>query len=152
MKFSMSHSDFEHITDSGMSWKGIDWFLQEDRFEVINGKYDDPINFEFAHAYWLGEDYTHVILAREYLISQGFPNHQVIWDLCDNTAEWFLSELERLSLTAVGGAGVKRSRERTAALMALVERIRPKNYSYVILTDYVVPWQPMGLDTPQQSV
>lgn len=136
---NLTHSDFEHLCDNGMSWKTIDWEKQEDRFEVVNGKYDDPINWEFRHAYWLGEDYSHVILAREYLRNIGYTDHQVLWDMADNTSDVWLHELSRLAHAVVGEGPYPEPNARHTALVELVESVRRKNHSYVILTNFTPP-------------
>jgi hypothetical protein len=144
----MTHSDFEHLCETHTKWHGQNWEIQDGRFEVSSGNYDDPINFEFAHAYWVGDNYLNVILAREYLTARGYADHQVLWDMADNTSEWYWNKLQRLCQAAVGGEGTQDTDARVQALTELAETLRGENHSYVVLSNFGIDWNsPERIDT-----
>jgi len=73
--------DFDRLTLNSMRWSASDWYDQADRFETTSR--GEEINWGWTYAYWVGDAWANVILARVYLESIGEP-YQVLWDMVEN--------------------------------------------------------------------
>jgi hypothetical protein len=103
----MDADDFERLCNNGTAWAGYaedheyggkthpGWRTQisEGRFEV-SGKAGFWPSLRWKQAYWVGPDYTAVILARSFLTAWSFEC-SVVWDLAE-PGEWvILTDYER---------------------------------------------------------
>lgn len=82
---NMDEDDFQHLAITSMRWcypgGRNDWIEQEGRFELHRD--DTEINWQYGYAFWLGTEWTTVLLARAYLDTLGHP-YQILWDLAEN--------------------------------------------------------------------
>ena len=82
MVIELSEKDFDLLCDTGMRWSSTyDWAAQDGRFEVVEGEH---IDWNLPMAYWVGDSPASLILAREYLKSQG-ARYQVLWDMAEHS-------------------------------------------------------------------
>ena len=79
MRIVMDEDDFSYLTENSMNWAGHDWDtqVQAGRFEV-QGTPRVPPGLHWRMAYWVGSQYTAVILARSFLTSRGFESQAVV--------------------------------------------------------------------------
>lgn len=80
MSYTITAKDFQYLWNTSMAWKGLDWEEQADRFEG-----DQELNWEFKRIYWLGKEYTAVILTKMFFTSIN-QDYQILCD--ENTEEW----------------------------------------------------------------
>lgn len=82
---TLDENDFELLAHTSMRWSypdgRNDWTQQEGRFFLV--KHEEDINWQYRHAFWLGTEWTTVLLARAYLDAVGQP-YQVLWDMVEN--------------------------------------------------------------------
>lgn len=76
----MDENDFDALSSTSMRWAGHGWEDQINRFE---GTAEDapgvrPV-FSWAIAYWVGDSWANVILARSFLAAMG-EESAVVWD------------------------------------------------------------------------
>ena len=85
IEIHMNDGDFEQLAVTSMGWAGHDWSAQSHRFENWTpGKaFTEEPRWDWRMAYWLGENYTTLILAKSYLAAIGEP-FEVLWDLAEN--------------------------------------------------------------------
>lgn len=85
IEIHMDDSDFEHLTQVSMEWATHNWSTQSDRFEncTPGEAFTEEPRWDWRMAYWLGEDYTTLLLAKSYLAAIGEP-FEVLWDLDEN--------------------------------------------------------------------
>jgi hypothetical protein len=74
VRITINADDFNRLWNTHTSW-GYGWNdqLAEGRFKAVNGE----MSTKWNHAYWMGDDFTKIILARSWLASQ---NWAVVWD------------------------------------------------------------------------
>jgi hypothetical protein len=80
MNIDITEQDFNRLCESSMPWKAMPWQEQEDRFETT--PMDAEIDWDRGYVYWVGPNPAAMILAREYIKSQGF-DVQVLWDMAE---------------------------------------------------------------------
>lgn len=81
IELEMTEKDFERLSTTSMRW-GNSWAAHDGRFEHMTKSYDTPPSYRWAMAYWVGEDWSHVMLCRAFLASQGH-DFEVMWDKAD---------------------------------------------------------------------
>lgn len=66
----MDNNDFAHLWNTHTSG-GCDWELQikRNRFQPLDNR--DPVTTEHKHLYWMGDNYTTIMIARAWLLSLG---------------------------------------------------------------------------------
>lgn len=102
----MGEKDFDQLTNSSTRWNTSfegSWAPQLDRFENMSYDYDQDPSPDWKVAYWLGTEYSAVLLAGAFLRGQGCE-YEVLWDMAENpdpqyailtnfmTASWKQSE------------------------------------------------------------
>ena len=84
----MDEGDFRLLTHNAAKWAGEDdWEVQTGRFE-IQGRPETLPSLHWKMAYWVGSEYTTVILAMSFLAAQGFESQPVV-DLASD-CEWVI--------------------------------------------------------------
>lgn len=82
----MNEEDFARLAYTSMQWVNPDgtndWIEQEARFEVVDPR-GSEIDWSLGYVFWVGMEYSSVILARAFLESQG-ARCQVLWDQVEN--------------------------------------------------------------------
>jgi hypothetical protein len=82
IKIEMTESDFGHLWVMGSQWQGgCSFEEQADRFETVDSDNKEPV-WTWKRAYWVGDNWPAVMLARTYLASAGHKC-EVIWDMGD---------------------------------------------------------------------
>jgi hypothetical protein len=81
---TLDQNDFQRLWHTHMRWAGQGWNSEDhaDRFETVD---DRPIDYLWSNAYWMGDTWASVVLARGYLNALG-QAHQVISDIGDDLA------------------------------------------------------------------
>lgn len=76
----MDDQDFDQLSDTSMAW-GPSWqhHINDGRFEHMEKHYATEPRTDWAMVYWLGNDWTHVILAKAFLKSKR-QKFEVIFD------------------------------------------------------------------------
>jgi hypothetical protein len=82
VQISMDEADFRLLIHNAARWAGHGWEEKLSRFEV-QGAPDIPPGTEWQMAYWVGSEYTTVVLARSFLASRGYESQTVV-DLTGN--------------------------------------------------------------------
>ena len=79
MRIVMDEHDFSLLTQNSAKWAGHDWDtqVQAGRFE-IQGTPQIPPGLHWKMAYWVGSEYTTVVLARSFLASRGYESQTVV--------------------------------------------------------------------------
>lgn len=86
IRIDMSDRDFDLLRRNAMEWCGQGWDALPDRFE-----YSTEPNWEYAYAYWVGDSWANVMLARSFLEFHGHA-HEVIWDTAENPSYVILTD------------------------------------------------------------
>lgn len=60
----LSEQDFDRLWDTSMQWQGVGWEAQE-------GRFDPPVSYEWARAYWFELAYANLVMAKDFLDSKG---------------------------------------------------------------------------------
>lgn len=84
IQITMGDSDFERLTTNSTKWaeswtSSWEEHVLSGRFEHSTERYDTPPRSDWAMAYWVGDDWTHVMLCRAFLLSRGFEC-EALWD------------------------------------------------------------------------
>lgn len=89
VEISINAEDFEFLRNNSMAWAGHDWEIQvfDGRFEAA-GKAGQEPGMHWRRAYWMGPEYTAVILARAFLQAKGF-DCEVVFDLA-GPGQWMI--------------------------------------------------------------
>lgn len=97
VQISMDEADFGSLTQNSMRWadgaEGWTERIRDGHFEV-HGTPGTPPSMDWAMTYWLGNEYTSVILARAFLAARGFAC-QVIIDLATGPEWMILTDYDR---------------------------------------------------------
>jgi hypothetical protein len=74
VRIKITADDFNRLWNTHTSWGyGFSDQLAKGRFEPVNGE----MSTRWKQAYWLGDDYAKVIIARSWLSPD---NYAIIWD------------------------------------------------------------------------
>lgn len=79
----MDGDDFDHLCESSMRWRGNSWREQAGRFEPHGKKYDEDPSWEWSVAYWVGDSFTTVLLARAFLQGLG-ETYEIVFDTAEH--------------------------------------------------------------------
>lgn len=81
---TVDQSDFQRFWHTHTKWAGQGWDSDDhtERFETLDG---GSIDYLWSDAYWMGDTWASVVLARSYLNALG-QAHQVISDIGDDPA------------------------------------------------------------------
>jgi hypothetical protein len=82
VQISMDEADFRLLVHNAAGWAGQNWEEKIGRFEV-QGTPGMPPGMHWQMAYWVGSEYTTVVLARSFLASRGYESQTVV-DLTGN--------------------------------------------------------------------
>lgn len=85
ISIEMTEDDFERLTKTSMKWQGLPWAAQDGRFENCSSgaTTDAAPDYKWRMAYWVGDSWLNVILARSYLRAAG-EDCEVLWDMVEN--------------------------------------------------------------------
>lgn len=91
MEILFTGHDFDRMISSSTRWKdGVSEF--SDQFENYTDQgqpYDKPVFPGWTYAYWIGEEYTAVVLAKSFLSSLN-EGYEVLWDTSDEFYGWVI--------------------------------------------------------------
>lgn len=74
VRIKITAEDFNRLWNTHTTWGyGFSDQLAKGRFETVNGE----MSTRWQQAYWMGDNYTTVILARSWLSPE---NYAVVWD------------------------------------------------------------------------
>lgn len=76
MRIHMTPEDMDLLVETSTAW-GDDWRAQDGRFEC-----DNPLEYGWAHAYWIGNNPAALIIFKSYLIEAGWK-FQVLFDTAE---------------------------------------------------------------------
>lgn len=84
VQINMDDEDFANLCNMAGEWaaRADTWtnHLDVERFEFPG----DRPSMKWKRAYWLGEEYTAVILAKSFLADRGYSS-DVVWDMSSNS-------------------------------------------------------------------
>lgn len=79
----MDGHDFEHLFTNSMQWdQGWSDHVESGRFEHMQKAHDEKPSYAWAYAYWLGDDWSHVMLCRSFLEANDY-GYEILWDLAE---------------------------------------------------------------------
>jgi len=88
----MDEMDFEKLTENSAHWG--EWAKNKaDRWEHATEEYDTEPSWDWSYAYWVGEDWSRVILCRSFLESGGWGYshpYEIVWDMAEHPNGQFL--------------------------------------------------------------
>lgn len=79
IQLEMGSDDFDHLCNKSTHWAGTEFHDHPERFEHATKPYTTPPQWNWKMAYWVGDSWAHVILARAFLKSVG-EDCEVVWD------------------------------------------------------------------------
>jgi hypothetical protein len=77
--------DFLKLNHSSKKWAGQGWEDDPDRFEPV--PVDDTVKYVYKYAYWFGDCWACVVLARAFLEDRGCM-YQVVLDTAGDDPGW----------------------------------------------------------------
>ena len=72
-------ADFQRLCENSGQW--ADWEVPPRRFESLDTT--SPANGHWQRAYWVGDNYTSVILARAFLAARGH-DYKILYDTAEH--------------------------------------------------------------------
>lgn len=98
IELEMTETDFDRLGTNSMRW-GSKWSAQAGRFEHSTKKYDTPPSYDWAMAYWVGDDWSHVMLCRAFLAAKGHAC-EILWDMGEPGEYMILTNYQTASWAA----------------------------------------------------
>ena len=91
MEILFTEHDFDRMISSSFKWKdGVNEFAgQFENYTNQGQPYNAPISTNWLYAYYIGEEYVSVVLAKSVLSSLN-EGYEVLWDTSDEFRGWVI--------------------------------------------------------------